>query len=324
MQSTQDPMSRFLELNDSIWKELGVISNLHAYKFTALASLNCDGETSEIPGKILAIFNALSKNSETFSHLNTSFKYVVSALLLLNDDTPEAFGTEIDRVSHLFRDWHLRRGDAYETIAILLLRVENGMDPIDSKTIERFKNVYEEMKKYHWWLTGPEDFPACALLTCRDEPVSAMGEGIEKIYHELSLRGFEKGDPLQTAAHLLYLIETEPSVTTNRFVNLGNVLKQRGVEIKEGDYEELAHLSVLDLPTEKIADCIMKNREGVKNAGYGHETEVSFSLCSGITFVELLNSSENPQSILNTRSLDLKAITTAQIALRAGCISLME
>ena len=117
-----------------------------------------------------------------------------------------AFLEEVERVRGLFRTVKLRRGGIYELMAILILRLQACRSPIEVATLERFKAIYQELKQYHWWLTGPNDFPACAILVGESDSPPAIASGIEEIYRALNDRGFSRGDPLQTAANLLYLV----------------------------------------------------------------------------------------------------------------------
>ena len=104
----------------------------------------------------------------------------------------------------------------YETIAILILRMLAEQRPIGPVVIDRFQAIFEEMKRRHWWLTGPDDFPACALLTGREEPAKQIGEVIESIYTALRGVGCASGNALQTAANILYLARLDPDAMTPR------------------------------------------------------------------------------------------------------------
>ena len=82
----------------------------------------------------------------------------------------------------MFRDARLRRGGIYETMAILVLRIARDKKPVTADVVERFRAIYEEMKRHHWWLTGPNDFPACAMLVAQ----GPNGQRIPVRVHEVS------------------------------------------------------------------------------------------------------------------------------------------
>jgi len=317
--STHDPLSRFLEITFALRDILGPTSNPHAYKFTAMAAMNCDGEVNDIAKEILTMRQEMDQ-AQSMRHLSVSLKYVINALLLLNRDSVKGFVAEAENVSDRFRELNLRRGDVFETIAILLMRIENGLDPVATKTIERFVGIYEAMKKNHWWLTGPDDFPACALLSCRDESVEFLGDGIENLYKKLNERGFHKGDPLQTATHLLYLVYLQTEEALDRFINLADQIDKTEVEFSSSLYADIAHLSVFNLPVSDVVSKVLVNMQRVKDAGAWQDQHVTFSVASAVTFLEFIKESDDPQQLLSTRSLDQSAITTAQVALRCGSL----
>jgi hypothetical protein len=56
------------------------------------------------------------------------------------------------------------------------------------------------MHTYYRWLTGPDDLPACALLTVCSGGPGAIADNAEAIYGSLRQSGFIGGNHLQTAA----------------------------------------------------------------------------------------------------------------------------
>ena len=123
------------------------------------------------------------------------------------------------------------RAGVYETMAILILRMHALRTPITETTIRRFKAIYDEMKRHHWWLTGPDDFPACAILTGQQESPTRMGETIEEIYQSLRSQGFSTGDPLQTAANILYLSRLDARKAAHRYHDLAKGFRNNRVAI---------------------------------------------------------------------------------------------
>ena len=116
-------------------------------------------------------------------------------------------------------------------MAIWILRVQADFAPVEPPAIERFQALYEEMKRYHWWLTNPDDFPACAILVGQEGSAADIGAGIESIYQALHAGGGSRGNPLQTAANLLYLARVEPGVAAGRFHALAEGFRRADVAI---------------------------------------------------------------------------------------------
>jgi hypothetical protein len=142
------------------------------------------------------------KGSSWFGPLNSSLRSIVSAMLVQSGDDPAEFLAEMERVHEVFRARELRRGGAYEVMAILILRRDSGGEPIGDAAIGRFQAIYEALKKHHWWLTGREDFPACALLARHSGAPEELAAGVERFFQALQGDGFSAGDPLQTSASI--------------------------------------------------------------------------------------------------------------------------
>jgi len=107
---------------------------------------------------IRRISDDIKAQSGWFGDLNSPLRFIVSAMLYANDDGAAEFLAEIETVRQMFRTARLRRGGIYETMAILIMRLQADKQPIATSTVDRFQAIYEEMKRHHWWLTGPDDF----------------------------------------------------------------------------------------------------------------------------------------------------------------------
>jgi hypothetical protein len=67
-------------------------------------------------------------------------------------------------------------------------------------------------------------------LVGQDASPIEIGESIEQIYQVLNRSGFAKGDPLQTAANLLYLAGLDPLVAAERYFTLAAGFRDSGVD----------------------------------------------------------------------------------------------
>ena len=247
--------------------------------------------------------------------MRSPLRFIVSSILVLNEDTATDFLDEVKRVGKMFREANLRRGGIYETMAILLLRLNENKGPIKKDTIIKFKEIYEQMKKHHWWLTGPDDFPACAALTGLNESPHQICKTVERIYQALNSKGFSSGDPLQTASNLLYLSNLDPHEAASRYHNISTLFKQKGVSIWQSDYDELAVLSFLDHSAESIVELVLEHRERMKQLRPKPDINITFNLAAGITFLELVQRDKNHELITETKALiDMQNIINAQQA----------
>jgi len=180
MQVPKAPLPRFTEIFEALNAERSWFSDASPLRFAAVAALTCGGEPAAVARAIRAIADQLSERSGWFGELNGSLRFVVAAMLLQNDDSASDFMEAVESVRALFREAGLRRGGSYEAMSALILRGPDKHD-VRPADVERFKAIYEEMKKHHWWITSVDDFPACAILSRQDGSPDAIGNEIESI-----------------------------------------------------------------------------------------------------------------------------------------------
>jgi hypothetical protein len=319
----EDPLARFRDLYEALnakrpwWREASPL------RFAAMAALTCPGTPRSVAAGIRRIGENLRAESGWFGRLDPRLRFIVAAMLLAHGDKARSFLAEVKRVRGMFRTAKMRRAAAYETMAILILRTRAQQTAITETTIRRFKAIYDEMKRHHWWLTGPDDFPACAILTGQDESPTRIGETIEEIYQSLRSHGFSRGDPLQTAANILYLARLDGYKAAQRYHRLAEGFRNNRVAIWQSDYDELAILTFLNHPPHRIVDHVLKNREAMKAIRPKPDRSLTFNLAASITFLELVRVDRHLEVITDAKALlDMQAIINAQqAAAAAACAS---
>lgn len=310
----QDPLRRFVDLFAALDAERGWFDDVASLRFAAMAAVTCPGQPHQIAQAIRAQAEELRKKAGWFNELSGPLRFLVAAVLAQHDDRPADFMAEVDRVRAMFREARLSRGGMYEVMAILILR---GPDkkPVRSDDIARFQAIYEEMRKHHWWLTGVGDFPACAILVSQADSPAAIAQDIESIYNELHNVGFKRGDPLQTAANLLYLAHAKPSVIATRFHALAAGFRETSQRIWQSEYDELAILSFLDLPAERVVRQVLDYHDAVREVRPKPARALAFNLACSIAFVELVQPPERSAPIADVKAMiDLQALINAQQA----------
>jgi hypothetical protein len=158
-----------------------------------------DGDPAALAARVDASGSALAKEQGWFSDLRGGLRFLVAAWLAASGRVPTTFTTECEAIRERLRAAGVRRGGAYEVIAITMLHVARaGDDP----TIHRLHKIYEMMKMHHWWLTGPDDLPACALLALRGGDLVNIETRVEGFYTKMRERGVSAGSGLQMASHI--------------------------------------------------------------------------------------------------------------------------
>ena len=317
-----DPLGRFTRLYDALNRDRGWWGDASSLRFAAMAAVTCPGEPSEVANTLRATAEEIKKLSGWFGSLTSSLRFIISALLVVNGDSAGAFLDEVKRVEGIFRQHGLRRGGIYETMAILVMRQRHDLKPIPASSVARFGELYEEMKRHHWWLTGPDDFPACAILVGEDGAAGEIGQKVEDIYQALTDAGFSQGDPLQTAANLLYLAHVEPSRLADRYRLLAEGFRSQGVSIWQSDYDELAILSFLDHPTSRVVERVLEHRRQMEALRPKPDSSLTFNLAAGIAFMDLVQLDDDLKTITDAKALlDMQAVINAQQAASAAAAS---
>jgi hypothetical protein len=310
-----DVWGRFHALYKALNAERGWFEHPASLRFAAVTALTCHGEPEDVAAGIRDRADALKRAAGWFGELNSSIRFIVSAMLMQRFATVEAFVEEVEHVRGRFRAAKLRKGHVYEVLAILILHLQRDGRRVERETVERFKDIYEEMKHYHWWLTGPDDFPACAILAGLDAHPSDIGRDIEGIYQALNDKGFKKGDPLQTAANMLYLAKLPASMAAQRYKGLADAFQNEDVKIWQCDYDELAILSFINHPIELIVERTLDYRERLNALKPKPDAIMSFNLGASLAFLDLVRLDENLAQISDAKALqDMQAVINAQNA----------
>ncbi len=290
-------------------------------RFAALSAVGCDGAPATIASAIRARAEEIRGRTGVFDHRRSELRHVVAALLMRHGDTPAAFLDEHDRVSAFFRAEKLRRGGGYESAAVLILRILAERRPLRREDIARLRAIHDEMKRYHWWLTGPDDYPACAILTALPDEATAIGARTEEMYRALAGAGFSNGNPLQLAANLLALTSLSAEGAATRAAALAERFRAAGVKIWQTDYDELAVLAFLDGKADDVAGRVLAYRREVEDLRPNPGRVGTFNLGASLAFLDLAPSSGGLGLLSEAKTLlDLQGILVSQQA-AAGAAS---
>ena len=314
-----NPLARFRSIYEALetdrrwWRDSGRL------RYAAVATICTDGIPSSIASGIRNTEKGLKDASPWHMDVGSHVRFVVSAILYQNGDSAKSFIKELIRVRKMFRAEKLHRALAMELMAVLVLRIQVDGGPISRQTVRRFRHIYDEMKKHHRWLTGSDDFPACAILTGQDGTPHEIGNKTEAIYSELRSLKFQQGDALQTAANLLFLAEGTPQQVTQRTAALKAEFREHKVRISQPHYDELAMLAFLKQPAEKVVAQVISNRAELKKIRPRMDAGTTFNLAVGTAFVGLSGKDLDAVSLSRTKALiDMQTVLAAQQAAVAG------
>lgn len=314
-----DPLARFSELHQALDAERTWLQDKVPLRMAAVSLLTTPGDAAELAHATRRVDAALAARISWLSQVSPSTRILIAAQLVKHGDDPDLYVDEVERVRALFRTVVLRRGYAYEYAAVLVLRRVLGEQPIELRHVERFRDIYGALKLHHWFLTGPEDFPACAMLVGCDADPGSIGAGTDAIYRALHERAdLWRGEALHTAANVLFLGGASPTEVADRFALLVTHFRGAGAKIGQGQYDELAILCFLARPVEKIVEVVMQYHGQLRariDWLFKHE---ALSLAAGLAFVQLAGRDGTLAQLADAKLLvDMQAIIAARAAAAA-------
>ncbi|MEM7199768.1 MAG: DUF4003 family protein [Planctomycetota bacterium] len=309
MQIPKDPLARFREIYDELHRRRTWTIGVTPLRNSTVALLCTPGRAYDVADRVYQVADVLKKRAGWFGPLVSPIRFSVAAMLVMSGDDPQRFCDDVERAGELFRERSLRRGSIFEVLAILILRGADASRRISATDVDRFAQIHAMMKSHHRWLTGPDDYPACALLTHQVESVHEMARRIENHYEGLRGAGLPAGNPLQLVSHVLYLNPAGDREALRRFLDLHRAFREAGVRMWQSDFDELATLALLDGPAAGIVELVVRHREDLKTLRPHPDPWQSFSLACATACVELLGRQvgsgepRDPQAVVHFQSL---------------------
>lgn len=185
----------------------------------------------------------VKKSASAFSPLRTIY-FSVAGLIYVKGNN---FDTEINRLHHNYKALKDTgfRSSIHTYIAALLMEKD-----IDAG---RIKDIYEEMKKYHRFLTSYDDYPAAVIIAKRPERVSQLVETSEKYYQALNEKGFYKGNELQFLANMLVMNGSFSRETLKKVIDTKDAFEKNRNKIKSIHYPAVGIIALSDNTKDAIS-----------------------------------------------------------------------
>lgn len=315
-----DPLDRFVALHDALDADRGWFGDRVPLRYAAITMLTTPGEPDRVAAAIRQHHHELGKGLGWRSGVDGSVRMVLAAQLTKYEDSPAEFLAEVERVRQLMRTMKVRRGGVYEVLGTLVLRRVLRGEPVQAEHVHRFREIYAQLKRHHWFLTGPDDYPACAMLVGRAGTPVQIGDGVEAVYQALRRDAdLWRGQALQTAANVLYLSGLEAHEIARRFAELARGLREAGYRVGQRDYDEVAVLCFLASPVDKLVATVMEYLEAIRGSLKWVDKAMGMSLASSLAFVRLVGGHETLGTVADAKLLlDMQAIVTARQAAAAA------
>ncbi|WP_046178195.1 DUF4003 family protein [Domibacillus tundrae] len=178
--------------------------------------------------------NKLKKSGSLFSPLRT-IHFPMAGLLIAKEGDKNEMIAELHQKYETLRSAGLR-ASSYTYIAAFLL------DP--STRPERIKEIYDEMRRYHSFLTSYEDYPAAVVMANRSESVTELVDTSEHYYRFLNENGFWKGNDLQFLANMLVMNGMYKEEIAQAVLKVKDGLEKNGLKIKGMHYPSLGIIAL--------------------------------------------------------------------------------
>ena len=257
-------------------------------RFAAQAAAMRPADPGETARAIAATADQLCQQAHWYETLASPLNQVIAATLVQMGDSAAAFTAEVVAARKLFHAAGFHLEGRHLVTAILALRVLSGGRSATTRVVERMHELYVRMKAHHWWLTGGEEVPLCALLTAHPGTAEEIAAAIDVTYHHLHGQGFASGKHLLTAANLLALAVGPAPVAAERFLALGKIIHQRSLPFWSEEYEGVALLSLLDHDPELVLTRLEEVTEALEELLPLQFTEVDFNVAVDLVYLDLV------------------------------------
>ncbi|MDG5472959.1 DUF4003 family protein [Jeotgalibacillus sp. ET6] len=151
--------------------------------------------------RYIELVDFIKQESSPFSYIQSTLRYSLAGLLLSRSEQPEEDYRQIQKSYDLLIEAGFQRSShSYIAAYVLSLSVKEGEEL--SQHVERAKNLYDGMKKQHFFLTSHEDYPLAVLLAEGEADGEQMLEDMAYYYDELHL-ALWKGNNRQFLSQIL-------------------------------------------------------------------------------------------------------------------------
>ncbi|MEO0651787.1 MAG: DUF4003 family protein, partial [Planctomycetota bacterium] len=152
--------------------------------------------------------------------------------------------------------------DAERCGLVLMEQAPSGLP--SAEQVGRLAAVHRGIKEFRPGLTGRDDYAAAALLASTGDPIEHIVDRVEGLYHLLHYLRFHRGNQLQLASHLLYFAVESDQTLATRFRLLFDAFERAGLWMNEGDYDEIALLASLQVPSAELVRRVLADRDRIR------------------------------------------------------------
>ncbi|NTV88764.1 MAG: DUF4003 domain-containing protein [Clostridiales bacterium] len=202
----------------------------------------------------------IKQNTKVMSYYRGHQMYSAAALMITRFDDPQAAFMSLLQYEERMREGGFKRSN-YLSIASYSLLVTCKPEDTDSRILKAME-LYEGMKKNHFWLTGTDDYAIAVLMAESGDKSEYLISDTEECYDQLHRQGFYKGNGLQFLSHLLAFMSGTPQERAQMAAEVNERLRNEGLKISMAYYGTLGYISILQAIDGKAVDAV------IETAGY--------------------------------------------------------
>ena len=257
--------------------EFRKVFKMGGYMLPASAAL-CTNNGIRADEDTLKLFRQILKKQEgVFSMLRGMMEEAIVASMAMSDD-PEGL---LDDIRYLEKAINGKKvfKSSHSILAALII-IDGASRQDYDLYVTRTKEIFEQMKKDHSFLTGDQDLAYAALLAVSNINLKTIMLEMEEIYKLLKGKIFSA--PIQQLSHVLALDLGAPGSKAERFLEMRETLKE--MKLNFGNGEELSSLamaSLLDDDEEviiqEISEAYELIRQGTRGLSMGKYERLSYA-----------------------------------------------
>ena len=261
--------------------------------------------------RIKACKKLLKSKAGIFSNFRGSDELLVRCKMALAPE-PERYFDSMEKAYRRIKTFF----SGEQTALAAMILAEQG----DSETLaEKTKQIYQEMKGAHPWLTSENDLPFAALMAVSGKNTSTVYAEAEEIYAALEGKLKADRDTRQMLSHILAIRDGRPEEKCEKLCALAEGLKTAGHSLGRGS--RLAILGILAdsaLPTETLLERICEADDLLKQHKPFHGLFGVGANCRRMFAVQMVQSALSEED-----SLGASAMLTASVELAIITMILM-
>lgn len=264
------------------------------------------------PDRVQACKKLLKKKAGVFSNFRGSDELLVRCKMALAAD-PELY---FERLEQEYRQIKTFFSGEQTVLAAMILAEHDGYT---EGLAEKTKQIYQEMKEAHPWLTSENDLPFAALMAASGRDASAVYAEAEGVYALLKGRLKAEKDTLQMLSHILAIRDGSREAKCEKLCALVEGLKAAGHSLGRGS--RLAILGILvdsRYPTDALVERICETDDFLKQHKPFHGLFGVGKDCRRMFAVQMVQASLSGED-----SLGASALLTASVELAIVTMILM-